>query len=480
MESQPLISPTSNRGIREEEKSFFHPTRAAFRYAMLFVISSICFGSYFTYDEIQPSQYRDAFHGYMTQGRFGVLYSVYSIPNTILVFFGGILGDKIGLRLAGMIFVILCVVGSSVVALGSTLIGLDSSFGISPAQGFILTVVGRIVFGCGAESLNVIQNSMISRWFSGGRELAFAMGLSLSMCRLGDLFALSGTVYVYSWLGNNFNYILWLGFLLCLVALVSVIVYSIIDKATEHHFPSRVVDPSENELNFKAVLSFDLRFWLIAVVCTSYYGAIFPFIAICNNYLVQPNTYNLGASEASILSGVITLSSMFLSPFLGKFLDIVARRPYFVAIGSAAVIPAHLWLANTLPYPVIPIVIMGISFSLVPSALWPAIPLVTKPKEVATAFGVMAAIQNTGLAIINPIAGVIANSSYGYKGSMYFFVLMDCIGLFFAICLVITDLRRGKTLITPKPKDADKSEVVNHGTGNAITGEPAAGGIINY
>jgi len=443
-----LLSPVET----DENKGFFHPTGAPFRYMLLFFICLICFGSYFTYDEIEPSQYRTNFKGYLTDGNFPVLYSVYSIPNTVLVFFGGILGDKIGLRLAGLIFVTLCCIGAVMVALGSSLIGAV----LTPAAGFYLTIAGRIVFGCGAESLNVIQNSMISRWFSGGRELAFAMGLSLSMCRLGDLFALSGTVYVAEWLGGNFNWILWLGAMLCGLSLLSVLVYSAFDRATEKYFPNRVVSSEENTLNFRAVLNFDTRFWLIAIVCMSYYGGIFPFVAICNNYLMDE--YNMGAHEASILSGIVTLSSLILSPFLGKFLDIVARRPYFVVLGSLVVIPTHIYLAFLLPYPLIPIIFMGLSFSLVPSALWPSIPLITKPAEVATAFGVMAAIQNSGLAGVNALSGLIATSRFGYRGAMWFFVAMDVVGLTFAIALVIVDRAKGRTLINPDARRKHEQE----------------------
>jgi len=436
MENQPLIGSAA--------VGRFHPTSSLFRYTLLIIIALICFGSYFTYDEIQPSQYRDNFNGYITDSRFGLLYSVYSIPNTVLVFFGGIVGDKIGLRLAGMIFVSLCLAGSVLVALGSTMIGV-----LSPASGYMITILGRVVFGCGAESLNVIQNSMIARWFSGGRELAFAMGLSLSMSRLGDLFALSGTTYIVNWFpGSNFNWILWLGVILCGVSCVAVIIYSVVDKATEKYFVGRTQDPNENNLNFRAVLHFDKRFWLIAIVCMAYYGGIFPFTAICSKFLTQ--SYGMSDSKAGIYSGIVTLSSLVLSPFLGKFIDIVKMRPYFVVIGSLVVIPCHLYLAFMLAYPIVPIIFMGLSFSLVPAALWPSIPIVIKPAEVATAFGVMAAIQNSGLAAINALAGVLSDN-YGYQKTMYFFVFMDCVGLIFGVALLLQDIKNGELLIGRTP-----------------------------
>ena len=42
---------------------------------------------------------------------FQTLYAVYSFPNIVLVFFGGALADKIGLRLGGLIFMALVLVG---------------------------------------------------------------------------------------------------------------------------------------------------------------------------------------------------------------------------------------------------------------------------------------------------------------------------------------------------------------------------------
>lgn len=446
-ETSPLLNPPYSSEVYEK-KGIFHPTRAFYRYTVLLIISLICFGSYFTYDEIEPLEDdlnrdigvdHDKFHA-----QFGLLYTVYSIPNFILVFFGGILGDKIGLRLAGLVFVSLVLSGSVVVALGPQLAHL-----VGARNGFIITAAGRTLFGSGAESLNVIQSSMVSRWFAGTKELAFAMGLVLSMSRLGDFIAIfAGAKFAI--LFGNYKMVLWLGCMLCACSFLAVIIYGIMDKSTEKYFPNRKQDPSENAVNFKAVLYFDARFWLIAIVCMCYYGGIFPFVAVAQDFLVT--RYGMGKTDAGYYASVVTAASMLLSPILGKFLDYVAHRPYFVVLGSLAVIPSHICLAFGLSYPIIPIIIMGLSFSLVPSALWPSIPLITKPKEIATAFGVMAAIQNTGLAGINYVAGQIADSHFGYSYVMWFFALMDTIGLIFAIILIIVDRAKGGTLTSSDPK----------------------------
>lgn len=141
---------------------------------------------------------------------------------------------------------------------------------------------------------------------------------------------------------------LWAAFLLTGLSLIATIIYSIMDKPAEKYF-NRVVDPSENELNFKAVLHFDPRFFLISLLCMVYYSGVLPFVAIlsksftdfahcfrvctvvtnthfCSDYLVK--VYHYSSTSASWISGIVTLASMLLSPVLGKSLDFIGYRPH--------------------------------------------------------------------------------------------------------------------------------------------------------
>ena len=47
-------------------------------------------------------------------------------------------------------------------------------------------LVGRVVFGLGGESMSVAQSAIVSSWFK-GKELAFALGVNLSVSRLGSV-----------------------------------------------------------------------------------------------------------------------------------------------------------------------------------------------------------------------------------------------------------------------------------------------------
>ena len=68
---------------------------------------------------------------------------------------------------------------------------------------------------------------------------------------------------------------------------------------------------------------------------------------------------NIFFLQLGSLSSVVILASMVLSPFLGKSVDLVGRRPLVVVLGALLVLPAHLVLAYTGPdysYTVFPLV----------------------------------------------------------------------------------------------------------------------------
>jgi len=450
-EKVPLISPV------EDKVSYgcFHPKGVGYRYTVLLVISLICFGSYFVYDEIQPIGKSIESSLHIGDSQFLLLYSVYSFPNMVLCFFGGILGDKIGLRVASLIFCTFCVIGAFLTALGPQLVVGFGSLSVSPLIGYIIMVAGRVVFGIGGESLNVLQTSMVALWFRDGQALAVAMGLTLSMSRLGDFLSLALGGNLANWFGG-YTATLWIGAGLMTVSLVACIVYSIMDKVAEKHF-TRVVDPSQNELNFKAVLNFDIRFWAISFLCLTYYSGVTPFIGLCSNFL--QDKYGFSKTEANHYSSVTILTPMILSPFLGKLLDVLGRRPYFIILGSFFILPAHLIGAFTDWNPLIFIIPIGLSFSLVPSALWPAVPLVVNEKELSTAYGMMTAIQNAGLGLVNYVVGYLAQH-VSLFWAMIFFAVMDTLGFLGGILLLVLDKRRDGVL-TASPKSAGATGSIN-------------------
>jgi hypothetical protein len=131
-----------------KEGSFFTPSNKKFRWILLFFCSFVTVSVWMQFDSIGAlgNNLKNNTNGIsVTEQQLGVLDAVYSIPNCILVLFGGILIDKLGLRQSMLIF-------SSFVVAGSIIMNLGYGFSI-----FWVMVLARAVFGIGAESLYVAQ-----------------------------------------------------------------------------------------------------------------------------------------------------------------------------------------------------------------------------------------------------------------------------------------------------------------------------------
>ena len=116
-------------------------------------------GSYYCYDN--PSALNKQMEVYFTaevdkahimthkqyQTNFNLLYTVYSIPNIVLPFFGGYFTDLWGARTVNIICSSFILCGQLLVALGAHM------------QLFSIMIAGRVVFGFGGESLCVSQVS---------------------------------------------------------------------------------------------------------------------------------------------------------------------------------------------------------------------------------------------------------------------------------------------------------------------------------
>jgi MFS family permease len=141
---------------------------------MLFMACCFLLGSYFCYDNPGPieSQLEDDFHIDSTQ--YSLLYTVYSMPNMVLPIFGGVFLDKIGIRSGLLLFTCILTLGQLVFMIG----GYNHNYN--------WLIAGRVIFGMGGECMCVAQSAIVSVWFK-GKELAFALGINMSVSRLGSV-----------------------------------------------------------------------------------------------------------------------------------------------------------------------------------------------------------------------------------------------------------------------------------------------------
>ena len=427
----------------DQNPGFFHPSRPLFRFTLLIFVAGLSFGSYFAYDIVSSLSPTLVEELSTTRGTVGAFFTFYHVAAIILVLFGGIFTDKLGTRKASLIFSILVLVGAVLVW---------------TAKSIPMFFVGRFIFGAGSEPLIVAQSAILARWFK-NKELALSFGIALTVSRLGSLFAFN-TGEVFANFFGTFRAALLVAVIACLISLLANIVYIIMDRRGEKELKLR--DESiEEKVVFKDIKDLKASFWYVTLLCVTFYSAIFPFTDLSSDFFVDKwgiarvaessggflaqvfNNLLHMFNTAPGISSIIIFASMILAPFAGRLVDRIGRRATLMIIGSLIMIPSHAMMGLTKVWPVYPMIALGAAFVLVPAAMWPSIPLIVRKERVGTAFGLMTAVQNVGLALFPLLNGLLRDITKTYTASMLMFASLGFFGLIFAILLKRADAREG-------------------------------------
>ena len=407
------------------------------RWGSLTLVSLVTFSGYFVYDSISPIAPIIKEEMQVGSTAIGLFGSLYSLPNIFMVLLGGIFIDRVGSRKAGFIFALLCVMGTAVTAWGSTI---------------TVMLAGRVLFGIGAESLILAQNKIIAKWFK-GRELALAFGCNIAICRLGSLMAFGGMAWITEGLG--WRGALWFACLLTVAALGAFLTYMVIDRRAERQ--ARLLEETSDRVTWSDVFSFDRSFWYITILCVTFYSAVFPFTYFSTDFFVQKFGYTL--ARAGQTTGILVLAAIFFTPLIGHFVDRRGKRATLMILGSLLFAPTYFVLGGTYLSPVVPMAIMGIAFSLVPAAMWAAVPLIVEQRRLGTAYGLVTMIQNGGMTLVPFVSGAMTDRAGNYTAAMFLFGGLGTLALLFAWLLLREDRSpRGHGLEKPLGgSDADAS-----------------------
>ncbi len=441
-----LTRPSVSEAATVDSQGFFHPSGRLYRFTILLFISLIVLGSYFAYDSIGALGPTLIQALNLDRSTIGFLYTAYSVAAVVVVFFGGMLYDKLGPRRASLLFCTLVFVGAVIVAMAHS--------------GWQL-VVGRLVFGAGSETLIAVQSAIISRWFK-GKEMALAFGIALTISRVGTLFSFNTEELIARYYGS-YRIALWAAAGFCLVSVLCNLVYNAMDLHGEKvlALPTPV---GGDKIVFSDIKKFTSSYWYVVLLCVTFYSAIFPFTALATDMfhdkwgipLVSESTGGFLAqafvnfrhmfSTAPGVTSIIIFASMVFAPFAGNLVDRIGKRATVMIVGSLMMIPAHLIMGITHWNPIPSMIVLGAAFVLVPAAMWPSVPLVVEEKRVGTAFGLMTAIQNMGLGLFPFLNGKLRDATGTYTSTQIMFASLGVAGLIFAFLLLRSDRRHGGKL----------------------------------
>lgn len=459
------------------------------RWTALLLIASMMFFAYMFVDVMSPLQALIE----TTRGWSPDAFGYYAGAEYILNVFGfliiaGIILDKMGVRFTGTLSASLMVAGAAIkfyaVSTWFEGTGLDtwlSSWWTAMPGSAKLAALGFMIFGCGCEMAGITVSKAIAKWFA-GKEMALAMGLEMAIARLGvfAIFSLSPRLATSGWFGAvDPTVVIPVGFCgaLLVIGLLNFLVFCIFDTRLDHELAAeRAAKSAEPEEEFKmsdvGIIFKSNLFWIVALLCVLYYSAIFPFQRYAANMLQC--TLHIDATTASDIFRWFPMGAMVLTPLLGYYLDRKGKGATMLIIGAILMIVCHLTFALVLP--VVPseaiafsaIVILGVSFSLVPAALWPSVPKIMDERFLGSAYSLIFWVQNIGLALF-PILigqvltatnkGVVDPMDYNYTWPMLMFAGLGALALVFGIWLKILDGKHHYGLEKPNmPSDLDKVE----------------------
>ena len=197
-------------------------------------------------------------------------------------------------------------------------------------------------------------------------------------------------------------------------------------------------------------------FWIVALLCVLYYSAIFPFQRYATNYLEV--TLGIEAASAARLFSVFPILAMALTPLLGGFLDFKGKGASMLMLGAIIMIVCHLSFAFVLPaFPhkwlaLVLVLVLGVSFSLVPAALWPSVPKIIDDKVLGSAYCLIFWVQNVGLCLVPLLIGKVLQATGGYLVPMIIFSSFGVLAFVLTFLLKIEDRKKGYGLELPNVK----------------------------
>lgn len=401
------------------------------RWAVLLLTCAGLFGQFYAYDNPSALNEQLKMHvisiksitGEQYDYFFSLLYSVYSIPNIALPLIMGMAVDRCGAR------VLLCVLAACVV-LGHILFAI----GVGESS-WSLMILGRIVFGIGGESIQVAQNCLLFRWFKGA-EVAFALGLNLSVARAGSV--LNDVLSPWAAQHGSVTSAVWLGAGLCALSCAANLACAAIDKreGAKHKLP----EAGEEQVNVMDIFRMSRSFWLCTGLCVVLYSAILPFNNVASAFFVENFYSHYPLAEAQQRAGnvmsLIFLVSAFGTPPFGGVVDLVGLRTHFLTFSSVLVVVTFAFIFSVPP--VVSTLFLGIVYTVFAGALWPAFTLAVPENLLGTAYGVATSLQNAGLAVAPLLVGHL-QATAGFHAVMRCFMSLGIVAVLLSAMLCHTN-----------------------------------------
>ena len=380
----------------------------------------------------------------------------------LMLFFSGIILDKMGIRFTGTLACSLMVLGTLIKYYAVTTDFGDaevSFFGTHLPTSAAWASFGFAIFGVGYEMTGITVSKAMVRWFT-GHELALAMGLQLAMARFGTAAALSISAPIARHYALSTPLLVALAFLI--IGLLAFLVFCVMDRRLDNNLmnqntqKTRITQTNSDEEFRWSDIAVTLRnpgFWLITLFCVLFDSAVSPFLKFSTKLMVMK--YGVDPDLAGFFSSIAPFGTILMTPLFGLVYDKYGKGVTLVITGALMLTAVHFGFSMPMHSSTIAIalmVVLSIGYSLAPAALWPCVPKIIPLKCLGTAYSMIFFIQNFGRAIIPMCVGKANETDPTYTTSMLIFGFTALSAALTAFAMLYVDRKKSYGLQLPNIK----------------------------
>ena len=436
------------------------------RWTVLIIVATAMMMGYFVNDVMSPLETllelpKEQGGLGWTPSDYGFFSGAGSFINVFLLmlFFSGLILDKMGIRFTGTL-------ACSLMALGTLIkyYAVTAEFGNEPIAfldyqlpaSAVWASLGFAIFGVGYEMTGISVSKAMVRWFT-GHELALAMGIQLAMARLGTAAALSISAPIARHYTLSMPLLISLAFLI--IGLLAFLVFCVMDRKLDDS--GQTTEDSADNTQYEEQFHFSdilvtLRnpgFWLITLFCVLFYSAVSPFLKFSTKLMVMK--YGVDPDIAGFFSSIAPFGTILMTPLFGLIYDRYGKGVTLVITGALMLTAVHFGFSLPIHSSTIAIaliVTLSIGYSLAPAALWPCVPKIIPLKCLGTAYSMIFFIQNFGRAVIPMCVGRANETDPTYTTSMLIFGFTALGAAVTAIAMLVIDKKKNYGLQLPNIK----------------------------
>lgn len=431
---------------------------AVARWSVLAIVSLTMMCGYFLTDAMSPLMTMLEEEMSWTSKEFGIFNWAYCWFNVFLfmLIFSGLILDKMGVRFTGTMACILMVIGCGLkyyaVEYISPLPEAGTILGIRTQV--MVACLGYAIFAVGTETCGITVTKVIAKWFA-GKEMALAMGSQVAVARLGTALAMIVSPILVKHFSMSTP--MFVSLILLCVGLLFYLVFCVMDRKLDAQTQSEGIPADEESFrisDLKIILT-NKGFWILALLCLMFYSAVFPFLKYATS--LMENKYGMGALAGTLVA-LVPFGNIIMTPLFGGIYDKKGKGATIMIIGSVLLIAVHLLFAmpllNHAWFAAFIMILLGMAFSLVPSAMWPSVPKIIPHKQLGSAYALIFWIQNIGLGFVPLLIGwfldkycIISEAGaavtrYNYTPAMFIFAAFGVVALLLAIMLKREDKKK--------------------------------------